>query len=81
MRKKLLTIALAAFVAGCASTPPPPPTLDLPAATAGDLKLERWWTAFGDPTLDRLVDDPDPEVRKNVRWAMQRMSPGSAAAR
>ena len=57
MRKRILAIALAAFVAGCASTPPPPPTLDLPAATVGDLHLEHWWTAFGDPTLDKLVDE------------------------
>ncbi len=57
MRKSFLALALAALIAGCASTPPPPPTLDLPAATAGDLKLERWWTAFGDPTLDKLVEE------------------------
>ena len=57
MRKRFVAVALAAVLAGCASTPPPPPTLDLPAATAGDLKLDRWWTAFGDPTLDRLVDE------------------------
>ena len=57
MRKSFLALALAALIAGCASTPPPPPTLDLPPATAGDLKLEHWWTAFGDPTLDKLVDE------------------------
>lgn len=57
MRKPFVAVALAVALAGCASTPPPPPTLDLPAATAGDLKLERWWTAFGDPTLDKLVDE------------------------
>ena len=55
MRKTLSCIVLAALAAGCASTPPPPPQLDLPAATAGDLQLDRWWTAFGDPTLDGLV--------------------------
>lgn len=57
MRKPIFALALALFLAACASTPPPPPTLDLPAATAGDLKLDRWWTAFGDPTLDQLVDE------------------------
>jgi multidrug efflux system outer membrane protein len=57
MRKPILTIVLAAILAACASTPPPPPTLDLPAATAGDLQLDRWWTAFGDPTLDKLVEE------------------------
>ena len=55
MRKSFLALALAALIAGCASTPPPPPTLDLPAATAGDLQLDRWWTAFSDPMLDQLV--------------------------
>lgn len=57
MRKHILAIAVATLIAACASTPPPPPKLDLPGATAGDLHLERWWTAFGDPTLDRLVDE------------------------
>src|SRR5258708_34020568 len=57
MRKTFVAMTLAALIAGCASTPPPPPMLDLPAPTAGDLRLERWWTAFGDPTLDKLVDE------------------------
>ncbi len=57
MRRTILAAALAALLAGCASTPPPPPPLDLPAATVGDLRLERWWTAFGDPTLATLVDE------------------------
>jgi outer membrane protein, multidrug efflux system len=57
MFRSILAVALAALLLGCASTPPPPPTLDLPAATAGDLHFERWWTAFGDPTLDKLVDE------------------------
>jgi outer membrane protein, multidrug efflux system len=57
MRKTFLAVAVAALIGGCASTPPPPPKLDLPAATAGDLKLERWWTAFSDPTLDKLIDE------------------------
>lgn len=57
MHKSFIAMALAALIAGCASTAPPPPTLDLPAATAGDLHLERWWTAFGDPTLDKLIDE------------------------
>ena len=34
----------------------------------------------GRPFLETLADDPDPEVRKNVRWAIQRMAPGSLAA-
>jgi multidrug efflux system outer membrane protein len=55
MRRLTICLIVAVFAAGCASTPPPPPQLDLPAATAGDLQLDRWWTAFGDSTLDRLV--------------------------
>jgi len=56
MRKTLSWIALAAFLGGCAtSTPPPPPELDLPKATVGNLQLDQWWTAFGDPTLNSLV--------------------------
>src|SRR5262249_8092866 len=31
--------------------------------------------------LEGLADDPDPDVRKNVRWAMQRISASGAAAR
>lgn len=57
MRKSFAALALAALVAACTSTPTAPPKLDLPAATAPDLQLDRWWTAFGDPRLDRLVDE------------------------
>jgi len=31
--------------------------------------------------LEGLANDPDPEVRKNVRWALQRMSQNGAVAR
>jgi HEAT repeat protein len=31
--------------------------------------------------LEGLADDPDPDVRKNVRWAIQRISASGAAAR
>ena len=57
MRKALVVLTLAALAAGCTTTPTTPPKLDLPAATAGDLQLDRWWTAFGDPTLDKLVTE------------------------
>lgn len=60
MRKTAVALALAAsisIVAGCTTTPTAPPALDLPAGTANDPALERWWTAFNDPTLTTLVDE------------------------
>ncbi|MEO8752022.1 MAG: efflux transporter outer membrane subunit [Casimicrobiaceae bacterium] len=66
MRKPLIMTALAVALglAGCAQVPTPtaPPQLDLPtlAATvdiAQAKQLERWWSAFVDPTLDKLVDE------------------------
>ena len=77
MRKTLLCVALAAFVAGCASTPPPPPELDLPAATAGDLQLDHWWTAFGDSTLDALVAEALGN-NLNLKAAITRVQYGRA---
>ena len=58
MRKTILAVALAAaIVTGCTTTPTAPPTLDLPAGTANNPALERWWTAFNDPTLAALIDE------------------------
>ena len=58
MTKKLSIAAFAIALAGCASTPTSPPKLDLPSTTAQvQPSLARWWTAFGDPTLDKLVDE------------------------
>ena len=60
MKRTLVAVAIAAFVAGCAVTQPVPPTLDLPTGTATDAQnalLERWWTAFDDPVLNALVDE------------------------
>ena len=57
MRKLLLIGALAAVVAGCTTTPTAPPAVELPAPTAGDLHLERWWTDFNDPALTSLIDE------------------------
>ncbi len=51
-------IVAAVAVTGCAVTQPIPPTLDLPpgsATAAQNEALERWWTLFDDPVLDRLV--------------------------
>jgi multidrug efflux system outer membrane protein len=58
MRKTILAVALAAAViTGCTTTPTTPPTLDLPAGTANNPALERWWAAFNDPTLVALIDE------------------------
>jgi len=57
LRKFILALAFAAGVTGCSTTPTEPPVLDLPRMSANDLALERWWTAFGDPTLTSLVDE------------------------
>jgi hypothetical protein len=32
------------------------------------------------PFLQKSADDADPEVRKNVRWAMQRIAASRAVA-
>ena len=61
MRKTPLAVALVAAavltIAGCTTTPTAPPPLDLPAGTANDPALERWWLAFNDPKLVALVDE------------------------
>jgi multidrug efflux system outer membrane protein len=60
MTKSLIALTLAAALAGCTTTPTAPPQLDLPPLTgsATDAQaLTRWWTAFGDPTLDKLIDE------------------------
>jgi multidrug efflux system outer membrane protein len=60
MRRDLIAAALAALLVGCTTTPTTPPQLDLPPPSVDPVKAEalvRWWTAFGDPTLDTLVDE------------------------
>jgi len=57
MRKTILAVALVVAIAGCTTTPTAPPPLDLPAGTANNPALERWWGAFNDPTLTGLVDE------------------------
>lgn len=58
MTRTLISLLVAATLAGCAVTQPVPPKLDLPtgAATAAQNELlTHWWTAFNDPVLDALV--------------------------
>jgi multidrug efflux system outer membrane protein len=57
MARTIAVFIAALALAACSTTPTAPPTLDLPAGTANDPALERWWTAFDDRTLDRLVDE------------------------
>jgi multidrug efflux system outer membrane protein len=57
MTRILAAIAVAVALAGCTTTPTAPPQLDLPPATGSAPPLTRWWSAFGDPTLDQLVDE------------------------
>jgi multidrug efflux system outer membrane protein len=57
MRRTTTIVLLALALAACTTTPITPPPLDLPAGTASDPPLERWWTAFDDPTLTALVDE------------------------
>ncbi|HEY7788228.1 MAG TPA: efflux transporter outer membrane subunit [Casimicrobiaceae bacterium] len=57
LRTALLIVALAGAIAGCTTTPTAPPTVELPAATIGDLALDHWWTNFDEPALNALVDE------------------------
>ena len=60
IRKRLVSLAIAAFVAGCAVTQPVPPKLDLPpgqATAAQNELLQHWWTAFNDPVLTALIEE------------------------
>jgi len=58
-------MALALLLAGCAGAPPPKPlpaapsaewSAQDPALTGATMRFD-WWTAFGSPELDRLVDE------------------------
>ena len=69
----LLVVALA----GCTTTPTAPPKLDLPATLENAPQLTRWWTAFGDPTLDKLVDEALAN-NLDVRAAMARVESARA---
>jgi multidrug efflux system outer membrane protein len=59
--RRLIALAAAALLAGCASQPRPAPDLRLPSAYEARpadavVALERWWTTFEDPQLSALID-------------------------
>ena len=62
-RASLTALTLAALLSGCAIPASPPAVAPKPAAALGltgapaPLLDARWWTRFGDPQLDRIVDD------------------------
>ena len=80
------------LLAACSSLAPetPEPALDLPAAWPADSRAGRrrrraaasdWWTMFGDPTLDRLVDRGAPEQpRRGARHRPGRGGPRPGGA-
>jgi multidrug efflux system outer membrane protein len=63
MRKRYLVLLLAAALGGCATaareTPsfPVPPIAAPNSAALADISIDRWWTQFGDPSLERLMDE------------------------
>jgi multidrug efflux system outer membrane protein len=69
-------LALTAVLAGCSVGPDwqqpkveTPPAWRIEYADAVEVANTRWWTAFGDPVLDRLVDDALRENRDLVQAA------------
>jgi multidrug efflux system outer membrane protein len=56
--RRIVAIAIALTLAGCAVTQPVAPKYDLPpgsATPAENAALEHYWTLFDDPVLDKLV--------------------------
>src|ERR1044071_5527620 len=64
-RHSLLALALLAALTGCSiSTRRPEIQKTVPSLAASrtavvkpELSIERWWTLFGDPALERLVEE------------------------
>lgn len=64
MSRRMPAVALfVGALTGCALNPKPVPTLDLPKQTVELPPLSRYWQSFGDPVLDRLIDEA---LAKNV---------------
>lgn len=86
---KLVLVALVALtVAGCASVSEPPPEVPFtiperftaPAGDAAATDLTPWWRSFGDPALDRLVDQT-LELSPTLDAARARLRAAVGAAR
>ena len=80
MPRTAIAFALLLALAGCTTTPTAPPALDLPAGTASDPALERWWSAFDDSTLTSLVDEAAAN-NLDLRAAISRVDTARAAVR
>jgi len=76
-RNTFAAAMLAVALAACTTTPTAPPKLDLPPTVDNAPQLTRWWTAFGDPTLDKLVDEALAN-NLDVRAAMARVESARA---
>lgn len=59
----LIATAVAVLLGGCAAPPHQKPAAELPTAwkdvpaQGQALANERWWTVYGDPALERLIDE------------------------
>jgi len=83
--KPSIALLAAVSLAGCVSVPTTephrapvvPPSAFI--ATATDVSLDHWWTAWGDPALDRLVDRA-LAANQDVRIAQSRVRAARAMA-
>src|SRR5947208_14604421 len=84
--RKLSTVGFALLLAGCASLKPDytKPAVDLPVgwrdapADGVQARDARWWKVYGDPVLDRLVDEALAHIA-NVMLAIARGDEARAA--
>ncbi len=76
------------LLTGCNSTVTPPPEIALPLAyssgksvSRGDIPSQtRWWLSFGDPQLNRLIDQ-GLEANLDIRQAYARLAAANAVLR
>src|SRR2546422_621839 len=84
--RKLSTVGFALLLAGCASLKPDytKPAVDLPVgwrdapADGVQARDARWWKVYGDPVLDRLVDEA-LDHNANVMLAIARVDEARAS--
>ncbi|MDX5400035.1 MAG: TolC family protein, partial [Actinomycetes bacterium] len=81
MQRPLLLLSAACLAAGCAlhrvERDPAPPVEPPPAfsATGEERAPERWWTAFGETDLDRLVEQAlAANLELRIAWARVRQA-------